>query len=129
MQITAHPSLKKQLPLECREWLEYSQTKNEYEAHYRAVQRYLDDSGLLNPKAWTPLSHLTLHYDVASCDAFLRSDTEKLVRVFQHAVQLRALLFRWTGMYSDMHQDLGNWPTEFADSMRAAGPAMLSWWD
>ncbi|WP_208800345.1 hypothetical protein [Xanthomonas cucurbitae] len=28
-----------------------------------------------------------------------------------------------------MRQDLGNWPTEFADSMRAAGPAMLSWWD
>ncbi|PPU75362.1 hypothetical protein XcuCFBP2542_14685 [Xanthomonas cucurbitae] len=31
-------------------------------------------------------------------------------------------------MYSDMRQDLGNWPTEFTDGMAAAGPAMLSWW-
>ncbi|PPU70464.1 hypothetical protein XcuCFBP2542_18760 [Xanthomonas cucurbitae] len=69
-----------------------------------------------------------MYYDVASCDAFLRSDVETLNRVLQHAVQLRALVFRWDGMYSDMRQDLGNWPTEFTDGMAAADPAMLSWW-
>ncbi|WP_088061341.1 hypothetical protein [Xanthomonas fragariae] len=43
-------------------------------------------------------------------------------------VYLRTLLFRWNGMYSDMRQDLGNWPVEFSDGMKAADPAMLSWW-
>ncbi|WDM66105.1 MULTISPECIES: hypothetical protein [Xanthomonas] len=129
MQITPHPSLKKQLPLECREWLEHAKEKGKIHRYSNDLQSFLNASGPLKPKAWLHLSRLTLHYEVATCDAFLRSDVETLTRLLQHAVQLRALLFRWTGMYSDMRQDLGNWPTEFADSMRAAGPAMLSWWD
>ncbi|WDM66103.1 hypothetical protein [Xanthomonas cucurbitae] len=129
MQITAHPSLKKKLPLECREWLEYSQQQKEYERYLTTTQNFLDLPGPLDQRAGIHLGRLALYYDVASCDAFLRSDAETLTRVLQHAVQLRALVFRWDGMYSDMRQDLGNWPTEFADSMRAAGPAMLSWWD
>lgn len=32
-------------------------------------------------------------------------------------------------MYSDMRQDLRNWPVEFSDGMKAAGPDMLSWWN
>jgi hypothetical protein len=48
--------------------------------------------------------------------------------LLQNVVFLRGLLFRWNGMYSEMRQDLGNWPVEFSDGMKAAGPAMLSWW-
>ncbi|MGV1916737.1 hypothetical protein [Rhizobium sp. 22-785-1] len=32
-------------------------------------------------------------------------------------------------MHSEMHPDLGNWPTQFWDSMKAVGPTMVSWWD
>ncbi|WP_159089663.1 hypothetical protein [Xanthomonas fragariae] len=88
----------------------------------------MDAAGPSNPKAWTHLGYLALYYDVASCDAFLRSDVEALTHSLQHVVYLRTLLFRWNGMYSDMRQDLGNWPVEFSDGMKAADPAMLSWW-
>lgn len=128
MQITPHPSLKKKLAVECREWLEDSRQNGEYERYSAEVQNFLDAVGLLNPKAWLPLSRLALNYDVASCDAFLRSDEEMLTCSLQHAVYLRALLFRWNGMYSDMRRDLGNWPVEFSDGMKAVGPAILSWW-
>ncbi|WDM66104.1 MULTISPECIES: hypothetical protein [Xanthomonas] len=128
MQITPYPSLKK-LAQDCHEWLERHHQRNEYHQLSTTVQGHLDATGPLNPKAWSPLRWLALYYDVASCDAFLRSDVETLTGALQHAVQLRALLFRWNGMYSDMRQDLGNWPTEFTDGMAAAGPAMLSWWN
>ncbi|MFA0922563.1 hypothetical protein [Xanthomonas fragariae] len=128
MQITPYPSLKK-LTQGCREWLERVQKRGDYERFSIAVQGFLDTTGPLDAKAGLYLSRLALYYDVTSCDAFLRSDVETLRRSLQHVVSLRALVFRWDGMYSDMRQDLGNWPAEFSDGMAAAGAAMLSWWD
>lgn len=128
MALHPHPSLKN-LAQECQEWLEHAQAKGKAEQAEAAIQTLLDTPGELHQKAAIRLSDLALFYDVQSCDAFFRSDTEALTRSVQYAVQLRALFFRWMGMYSDMRQDLGNWPKEFADSMQALGPSMLSWWD
>ncbi|APO91883.1 hypothetical protein [Xanthomonas euvesicatoria] len=126
-KLHTHPSLEK-LAQECREWLEQAQAKGKAEQAEAAIQKFLDMPGELDPKAGLQLDRLALYFDVASCDGFFRSDTEDLSRLIQHAVQLRALVFRWDAMYSDMRQDLGNWPREFSDSMKAMGPSMLSWW-
>ncbi|UXN75877.1 hypothetical protein N8D56_27125 (plasmid) [Devosia sp. A8/3-2] len=126
--LTPHPSLKR-LAEECREWLENAHQKGHTERYTSAVQDFLSMPGKLDQKAGLQLRSLALYYDVASCDAFLRSDIQELTRFVQNAVHLRSLIFRWDGMYSQMRQDLGNWPTEFSDGMKAAGPCMLSWWD
>lgn len=126
--LNPHPSLKR-LAEECREWLANARRKDHEERHASAIQNFLSLTGELDQKAALQLRSLALFYDVASCDAFLRSDIPELTRLVQQAVQLRSLVFRWDGMYSDMRQDLGNWPTEFSDGMKAAGPCMLSWWD
>ena len=128
MTLNPHPSLKR-LAEECSEWLENARKKDHMERYTSAVQNFLSMPGKLDQKAGLQLRSLALFYDVASCDAFLRSDIQELTRLVQHAVHLRSLIFRWDGMYSDMRQDLGNWPTEFSDGMKAAGPCMLSWWD
>lgn len=128
MTLKPHPSLGR-LTEECREWLENARKKDYVERYTSAVQGFLDKPGELNQKAGLQLRSLALFYDVASCDAFLRSDIQELTCFVQQAIQLRSLVFRWDGMYSDMRQDLGNWPTEFSDGMKAAGPCMISWWD
>ena len=114
MAVHPHLSLKK-LAQECQEWLEHAQEKGKAEQAESAIQKFLDTPGPLHQKAAMQLSDLALVYDVRSCDAFFRSDIETLTQSIQHAVQLRALFFRWMGMYSDMRQDLGNWPKEFSD--------------
>lgn len=128
MAVHPHPSLKK-LAQECREWLEHAQKKGKAEQAETAIHKFLDTPSALDQKAGLQVDRLALYFDVASCDAFFRSDTAELSRLIQHAVQLRALVFRWDAMYSDMRQDLGNWPAEFTDSMKALGPSMLSWWE
>lgn len=128
MNVTPHPSLRK-IAAECQEWMENAHAKGKAEQAETAIQQFLDTPGELHQKAAIQLSDLALVLDVTCCDAFFRSDIETLSKSIQHAVQLRALFFRWMGMYSDMRQDLGNWPKEFSDSMKAMGPLMLSWWD
>ena len=128
MTLPFHPSLKK-LPQECREWMEHAEKARKWERYAVKLQEYLDTPGSLNAKAGIQLGRLGHFYDVAACDAYFRGDTEQLVKLLQWAVVLRALEFRWDGMYSAMRPDLGNWPTEFWDSMKAAGPSMLSWWN
>ncbi|MCC7634810.1 hypothetical protein [Stenotrophomonas rhizophila] len=127
MALNPHPSLQA-LALECSEWLENARKKGKAEQAEAAIQKFLDTPGALHQKAAGQLNDLALVYDVRSCDAFFRSDIETLAVFVQRAVRLRALFFRWMGMYSDMRQDLGNWPREFSDSMMAMGPSMLSWW-
>ncbi|HDS1039019.1 TPA: hypothetical protein QDZ42_002413 [Stenotrophomonas maltophilia] len=128
MKLTPHPSLNP-LANECLDWLEHAQEKGKAEQAEAAIQTFLDMPGELHQKAATQLSDLALFYEIRSCDAFFRSDIETLSLSIQRAVRLRALFFRWMGMYSGMRQDLGNWPKPFSDSMKALGPLMLSWWD
>ncbi|WP_349969966.1 hypothetical protein [Pseudomonas caspiana] len=128
MQSNIHPSLKP-LALDCREWIERAELDGKYERFTAAVQDYIDIPGPLHAKTGLHLDSLAHYYDVASCDAFLRGDRPMLSHALQRAASLRALMLRWDGMYSHMRQDLGNWPREFKYGMRAASPAMFSWWD
>jgi hypothetical protein len=122
------PSLKK-LSRECREWMEHARETGRW-AHYAVeLQAYLDTPGPLNPKAILQLGWVGHYHGNAACDACLRADIGQSIELLQWVVALRALEFRWHGMYSALRPDLGNWPAEFRDSMKAAGPAMLSWWD
>lgn len=120
------PSLKK-LPKECREWMEHAGKTGDGARYAAELQAYLDAPGPLNPKAEIRLGRVGHYCSIAACDAYFRAETDQLVKLLQWAVALRALDFRWEGMYSALRPDLGNWPTEFWDSMKAAGPAMLSW--
>ena len=128
MSLPFHPSLKK-LPKECGEWMEHAQEAGRLEQDTAAVQKHLDTPGLFNGKLGLHLGWLAQYYGVATCDAYFRADKTGLVKFLQWNVALRALNLRLDGMYSAMRPDLGNWPTEFWDSMKAAGPAMVSWWD
>lgn len=128
MQSQIHPSLKR-LALDCSEWVERARLERKHENFTAVVQGDLDTAGPLHAKAGIHLDSLAHYYDVASCDAFLRGDRPMLSRTLQRAASLRTLLLRWDGMYSHMRQDLGNWPREFKYGMRAASPAMFSWWD
>jgi len=128
MTLPFHSSLKK-LPQECREWMEHVQKSGDYQRYAAAIEKFLETPGPLDPKAGLQLDRLGHYFNVATCDAYFRSDTVELVRFLQWTVALRALVFRWDGMHSEMHPELGNWPTQFWDSMKAVGPTMVSWWD
>ncbi|SFB02373.1 hypothetical protein SAMN03159488_01502 [Pseudomonas sp. NFIX10] len=128
MPLPFHPSLKK-LPQECREWMEHVQKTGDYDRYAAAIEKFLEIPGPLDPKAGLQLDRLGHYFNVATCDAYFRSDIAELDRFLQWTVAIRALVLRWHGMHSEMHPDLGNWPMQFWDSMKAAGPAILSWWD
>ena len=127
MPLPYDPSLKK-LPKECREWMEHAGKTGDGARYAAELQAYLDTPGPLNPKAILQLGWVGHYYSVAACDAYFRADIDLFAEFLQWAVAFRTLEFRWRGMYSALRPDLGNWPAEFWDSMKAAGPAMLSWW-
>lgn len=85
--------------------------------------------GPLDPKVGLSLDHLGHYFNVAARDAYFRANITDLTRFLQWTVALCAVPLRWNGMHSEMHPDLGNWPTQFWDSMKAVGPTMVSWWD
>lgn len=103
MKLIAHPSLNA-LAQECRKWLEHAQAKGNAAQAETSLLAYLDTPGELAPKAASQLNDLALFYDVRSCDAFFRSDTEALAQLIQRAVRLRALHFRWpTAIHGKRH--------------------------
>ena len=108
--------------------MEHARKTGDQERYVAELQAHLNAADPLNPKAVLQLGWVGHYYSVATCDAYFRSDTGELAQFLQWTVALRALEFRWRGMYSAMRPDLGNWPTEFSDSMKAAGPGVLSWW-
>ncbi|MCI2261480.1 hypothetical protein [Xanthomonas indica] len=128
MALPFHPSLKK-LSQECGEWMEHVRKTGDYDRYAAAIEKFLATPGPLDPKAATQLDRIGHYFNVAACDAYFRSNTADLARFLQWSVALRALVFRWHGMHSEMHPDIGNWPTQFWDSMKAVGPTMLSWWE
>jgi len=121
------PSLKS-LPQECAAWLERTTRVGDIDRYTRAVGEYLDAPGPLSPKVGTQLGRISHFWSVAACDAYFHEDQAAFARFFCWTVESRALLLRWDGMHSQMHPQLGNWPTEFSDSLRAAGPTILGDW-
>ncbi|QDG93785.1 hypothetical protein NIBR502774_14365 (plasmid) [Rhizobium sp. NIBRBAC000502774] len=123
-----HPSLKA-LKQECGHWMEHVRKTGDYDRYAAALETDLERPGPLNPKAGTNLDRLGHYFNVATCDAYFRSNRADLARFLQWTIDFRALVLRWHGMHSQMHPDIGNWPTQFWDSMKAVGPVMASWWD
>jgi hypothetical protein len=128
MPLALHPSLKK-LPLNCRLWLENAQNKKRLDILAQDLNNFLEAPGLLDGKAGLEAGWLGNYFGIAACDAFCREDEENFHVFLKWSIAFNEIVFRWDGMYSDLRQDLGNWPREFRDSLRAASPMILSKWD
>ena len=61
--------------------------------------------------------------------SYFRDDFAEFAQFFCWTIESRALLLRWDAVHSQMHPERGNWPQEFSDSVRAAGPTVLSDWE
>lgn len=128
MDFAYHRSLKKTLNA-CQEWLTYPGNP-ERPAEYSAdLQGWLDAPERPSKMPGNPVADLGHYYGMAACAAYGRQDLEDLAQLLRWAVALRALDLRHRGMFSERRPDLGNWPSEFRDSMKAAGPLMLSEWE
>jgi hypothetical protein len=128
MPTTLHTSLKK-IPQHCKLWLKHADAKNELEDLTESLTNLLKVSGNLEVKTYNRVRWLGGYFGMAACDAFASNDLENLSKFLPWFVGFNSLYFRWNGMYSELRQDLGNWPEEFKDSITVAGPAMLSQWE
>jgi hypothetical protein len=128
MPSTYHPSLKK-LPLNCRLWLEHANSKGRLNELIQTLTDFLNVKGIFNAKAGIELGWLGTYYGMAACDAFVRSQIKDFSNFLHCSISFNALLLRWDGVYSELRQDLGNWPQQYWDSLKAAGPIMLSDWN
>lgn len=128
MDFAYHPSLKKTLE-ECQEWLTYPGNPERPVEYSADLQTWLDAPTRPARMQGNPVADLAHYYGMAACAAYGRKDLQDLVQFLHWSVALRALDLRHRGMFSERHPDLGNWPSEFWDSMKAAGPTMLSKWN
>ncbi|MDG6399340.1 hypothetical protein QCD79_04985 [Pseudomonas quasicaspiana] len=122
------PSLKSLIP-ECRQWLDRARTSGDIDRYTSAVEEHLAVAGRLSPKAGTQLGRISHFWSVAACDAYFRADLDELACFFRWTIESRALLLRWDAVHSQLRPQLGNWPQEYSDSLRAVGPTVLSQWD
>jgi hypothetical protein len=123
-----HPSLKSLIP-ECSQWLDRARTSGDIDRYTSAVEDHLAVAGRLNPKVGTQLGRISHFWSVAACDAYFRADLDELACFFRWTIESRALVLRWDAVHSQLRPQLGNWPQEYSDSLRAAGPTVLSHWD
>ncbi|WP_115526569.1 MULTISPECIES: hypothetical protein [Xanthomonas] len=127
MPLSLHPSLKALAP-QCKAWLDRVQSAGDIDRYNQAIEEHLKATGPLSPKVGTQLGRINHFWSVAACDAYLRSDLAQLAQFFYWTIESNALLLRWDAVHSQMHPNLGNWPQEYSDSLRAAGPTVLSDW-
>lgn len=122
-----HPKLKKVFK-GCREWLEHSGSNQMLEENTLELEEFLRPDKDPSRGAGTRLSLIGHYYSVAACDAVGRNDRAALENYLPWAVAFNALYVRLASM---QHATIENWmlaPSEFWDSMKAAGPCMLSQW-
>ena len=128
MAFEYHPSLKKTLK-ECGQWLKYPNHQARPVTYAGALQAWLEVQERPALMNGVPLYILGHYYGIAACDAYRRQNLDEVAQYLRTAVAWRALEVRHDGMYSARRPDLGNWPRQFWDSMKAAGPLMLSQWE
>ncbi|MBO9834406.1 hypothetical protein [Xanthomonas phaseoli] len=128
MALLLHPTLKA-LATNCAEWMEHAKSKGEPERSLRELEAYLAVSSVLPPRVGHPLWDIAHYYAMSTCDAWFREDAEAAGQFLNWTMAFRSLRFRLDGTFSAMNPARGNWPTEYRDSLRAAGPSMLSWWE
>lgn len=122
-----HPKLKK-IFKECREWLEHNDRNQQLEKNVMKLESYLSGQGQLSSGAVNPLHSIGHYYSVAACDAAGRNDHGALVHYLPWAVVFNAYYVRFSSALRAKFQDWVLAPSEFWDSMKAAGPCMLSQW-
>lgn len=127
MPLPLHPSLKALAP-ECKAWLDRARTSGDIDRYAQAIEEHLKATGPLSPKVGTQMGRISHFWSVAACDAYFREDLAEFAQFFCWTIESRSLLLRWDAVHSQMHPDLGNWPQEYSDSVRAAGPTVLSDW-
>ncbi|KAB8171258.1 hypothetical protein FKV24_015735 [Lysobacter maris] len=128
MDFAYHPSLKKSLK-GSHEWLAYPDNLGrpaKYSSHLREWLAVPERPARMRGHPVADLGH---YYGMAACDAYWRQDLADLAKFLRWAVDLRALDLRRSGTFSEQSPDDGDWPSEFWDSMKAAGPMMLSEWE
>ncbi len=123
-----HVSLTALIP-DCREWLHRAHTSGDIDRYTNALEAHLNTAGRLSPKAGTQLGRISHYWSIAACDAYFRRDLDALARFVDWTVESRSLLLRWDATHSQAHPELGNWPQEYSDSLRAAGPTAFSDWE
>ncbi|PTY32036.1 hypothetical protein XAP3CFBP6996_009045 [Xanthomonas citri pv. fuscans CFBP 6996] len=121
------PSLKALAP-ECKAWLDRARASGDIDRYTQTVEEHLKATGPLSPKVGTQMGRISHFWSVAACDAYFREDLAELAQFFCWTIESRALLLRLDAVHSQMHSELGNWPQEYSDSLRAAGPTVLSDW-
>lgn len=115
---------------ECEEWLAYPNNQKLLEEARTLLQAYLATPGELSSKAFLRLGRLGLHSGMAACEAYGRRDLSSLASHLNACVGYRALMSRLEATFSAMTpEEAGGRPAAFNDSLKAAGPAMLGWWD
>ncbi len=123
-----HPSLKK-VVMGNKEWLADPDRLKGLQDDTAVLKAFADEPISSSTKALNRLQWFEHYYGIAACDAYSRGDATALASFMGWTVSFQSLNLRVDGMFSEMRPDLGNWPREFRDSMRAAGPVMLSRWD
>jgi hypothetical protein len=128
MPLTYDPSLKKVLA-GSKKWLEREDNVGALERIHKDMDEFLSAPGDLGGKPYNKTGSLRTYHGMVACDAFAEKDNERLAKSLNWSVCFNSLLLRWDAMYSEIRQDLSNWPQEFRDSMTAIGPVMLSKWN
>ncbi|WP_372389044.1 hypothetical protein [Xanthomonas axonopodis] len=123
------PTSLKALPPDCKTWIDRARSSGDIDRYTQAIEEHLKAIGPLSPKVGTQLGRISHFWSVAACDAYFREDLADFGQFFCWTIESRALLLRWDAVHSQMHPELGNWPQEYSDSLRAAGPTTLSDWE
>jgi hypothetical protein len=128
MSLVFHPSLKKIL-LGSKKWLQRDDNIDALKRMEKDMDEFLSASGHLGGRPYNRIGSLGTHYGMVACDAFFHLDNHQLAESLNRAVSFNLLIFRWDAMYSELRQDLGNWPQQYWDSLKVAGEVTLSNWD
>ena len=127
MAFECHPSLKKALK-ECEQWLTYPSSQTKPLTYAADLQEWLEEPKRPARMKGAPMDILGHYYGIAACDAYRRKDVDDVARFLRWSVALRTLDVRRRGMFSEHYPNESGWPQRFWDSMKAAGPLMLSQW-
>lgn len=124
-----HPSVRP-LFAQCRRWLEHAPHQASLQMETARVSAWLASPDPLPPAFGHAIERLGHHHAIAACDACGRGDADDIARHLRRAVDFRALPVRMSAAYARAHPDaMLEKPSEYWDSMRAAGPSMLGMWE
>lgn len=116
---------------ECEEWLVYPSTQSKLEDALTMLRTHLVTPGALSSKVLLRLERLALNSSMAACAAYGRRDISSLASHMNACLAYRTMISRLDATFSAMMppDDIGGRPTAFKDSLNAASPTILGYWD